>query len=488
MHSLLQSNLLKKNLFSLCISASLLGGYSAHAQQLTGSVFYIAMENRNWTQPNPTSTPAQIYQNAAGPYINSLVTTGSSNPATKYVSWASQYHNVLAGSSGPVAPSQAWTFKNNDAGAVNLDIHPSEPNYLWHEAGLNFGKYDDNDPYGTGQSVNQIHNYLAANPAASGQHLTGLLQAAGISWVTYNEDTDLQNTTGGNANLSGTATSTVVPQSQWTVPLASISGNLASGTNPYNGSTQYNFAVKHDGSLFFADTNGTTSLTVANNGTYPTNPLVLNHRPLQQLATDLANNTVGRYNWITPDQYNDMHTNLSAGFTYPVTAYNPTSTHYTGDLAELAQGDYFLSIVVPQIMASQAFQNNGAIVIWTDETEGSNQDQFSTTLMEIVISPLAKGNAYQVTTNLTHSSDLATLQEIFGVSASTPSGYLNDAANVSNGPGGGVLDLSGFFQPGVITPINDTPAMPWEALVGFGVLLTAIAGWVLPRRSAAFIS
>ena len=64
-------------------------------------------------------------------------------------------------------------------------------------------------------------------------------------------------------------------------------------------------------------------------------------------------------------------------------------------------------------MASQAYKNNGAIVIWYDETEGGDTKQF--TFPEIVISPLAKGNAYDSTLSYTHSSDLKTLQELFNV-------------------------------------------------------------------------
>ncbi len=41
-----------------------------------------------------------------------------------------------------------------------------------------------------------------------------------------------------------------------------------------------------------------------------------------------------------------MHTALSGGFTYNGQAF-------TGAQAQIAQGDNFLSIVVPQIMASQ---------------------------------------------------------------------------------------------------------------------------------------
>ncbi len=145
---------------------------------------------------------------------------------------------------------------------------------------------------------------------------------------------------------------------------------------------------------------------------------------------------VARYNLITPDQYNDMHTALTNGFTY-------NSIHYTGDSAQIAQGDNFLSKIVPEIMASQAYKDNGAIVIWFDETENGDTSQY--TLPEIVISPLAKGNAYQDTQLLTHSSDLKTMQELFGVQG-PGGGFLGDA----NTPG--TNDLSGMFVGGAVVP------------------------------------
>src|SRR5215475_4660707 len=50
------------------------GGASANAQQIK-TVFVIAMENHNWTQPANqfTGSIQQIYQNPAAPFINSLV-------------------------------------------------------------------------------------------------------------------------------------------------------------------------------------------------------------------------------------------------------------------------------------------------------------------------------------------------------------------------------------------------------------------------------
>ena len=421
---------LKKSLLAgTCVSSLMLT--AAQAQQVK-TVFYILIENRNWRAGTDTTGGSVLVGNSAAPYINSLITPNSS--ASTQVSYCNAYHHVLSTASG-----------------ANPSIHPSEPNYIWMESGSNLSKLDDNDPYGSNSSVQQITNYLAANPSVSGQHVRGLLQAAGVSWKSYQEGIDMLNTAGSNANLGGTLTSTVAPQSTWTVPLSSFSGTNSAYTNPYNGSHQWNFACKHEGSLFFLDTNG-SSLTAANTST--TNPEASHYAPLQQLATDLANSTVAQYNVITPDQYNDMHTALSNGFTY-------NGTHYTGDLAQIAQGDNFLSILVPQIMASQAYQNNGAIVIWTDETEGTNQNDFNHTLMEIVISPLAKGNAYASNVNLTHSSDVATMQEIFQVAANTATGYLNDAANVSNSagalagtaPGFGTSvaqDMSDLFQTGVI--------------------------------------
>ena len=442
------TSLLKKSL-TACACASSLLLTVAHAQRIrpdlspkaaaaaqpVKTVFYILIENRNFTAGTDTTGGSVLVGNSAAPYINSLITPNGANSAQ--VSYCTAYHHVLSTTTGN-----------------NPSIHPSEPNYVWMEAGSNLSKLDDNDPYGSSSSVSQILNYLSANPALTGQHLSGLLQASGISWKSYQEGIDHLTSTNTNGNLGlngGTLTTTVAPQSTWTVPLASFSGTSATYTNAYNGSHQYNFACKHNGSLFFLDTNG-SSANAANTST--TNPVVSNYAPLEQLATDLSNNTVARYNIITPDQYNDMHTALTGGFTY-------NGTKYTGDLAQVAQGDNFLSILIPQIMASQAYQNNGAIVIWTDETEGTNQNDFNHTLMEIVLSPLAKGNAYASTVNLTHSSDIATMQEIYQVSATTSTGYLNDAANVSNSSGAAAgtatgfgtataLDMADLFQPGAI--------------------------------------
>jgi hypothetical protein len=389
-------------------------GQDTNPEKQIGAVFYIELENHNWTQPASEKTPHQLYQCPAAPYLNSLVTSGNSN--SDEASYATAYHNALATPSGK-----------------NPSIHPSEPNYIWQEAGSNLGIFNDNDPYSAvDPSVPAIQVYLAANPTVTGEHLTGLMESVGLTWKAYQEDIDLLNTDGGNANLGGAPTSNVAPRSLWTVPLASFSGTSPNYTNEFNGSDEYSFACKHDGTLFFADTNGGD-----NTGT--TNKKVKHYAPLQQLFTDLQNNTVARYNLITPDEYNDMHSNLADGFVYQ-------GVHYRNDLASIAQGDHFLSIVIPEIIASEAYRNNGVIVIWMDESEGFKND-FAHTINLIVISHLAKGHAYASSKDYTHSSDLATWQKVFGLRANTPSGFLNDAANPALD---GTTDLSDMFKPGVI--------------------------------------
>ena len=378
-------------------------GTIASAQEIK-TVFVIAMENHNWTQPANQFSGGiqQIYQNPAAPFINSLVNGaayalvgGRVVNISEQVAYANSYHNVLA-----------------TPGGNNPHIHPSEPSYIWAEAGTNFGVLNDNDPFSSKGPTNQNTSL----------HLSTLLTQAGRTWKSYQEDIDL---TPGNLGLVNTP----LPANQWTVPLTSISGVFAPGNfNQFNGANQYNYAAKHNPQLFFTDTNG-------GNDASPANPLSSHYAPLQQLFTDLENGTVADYNWITPDQYNDQHTALSAGY-----------KGLTGDPAKILQGDDFLRQVVPVIMASKAYQDNGVIILWWDEAEGDgvagdNADDFNHTIPEIIISKHAHKNVdgvpYASPVNFTHSSDLRTMQEIFHVQP-----FLGDAANAS--------DLSDLFQPGAI--------------------------------------
>src|SRR5258708_22825657 len=168
------------------------------------TVFIILMENKNW---------AQIAGSSSAPYIN----------------------NTLL----PMA-SRAELYCNPPL------VHPSLPNYLWLEAGVNFGIFNDDPP--------------SANHQSTTSHLVSLLQKSGISWKTYQENID-----GGDC------------------PLAS------------NGL----YAVKHNPFIYFDD--------VTDNGNANSANCIGHTRPFGELATDLANSTVAQYNCITPNLCNDMH-------------------------------------------------------------------------------------------------------------------------------------------------------------------------------------
>jgi hypothetical protein len=320
-----------------------------------GDVFVILMENHNWTQPSSYTAIPQIQGSASAPYINNVL--------TQIGAYANNYEN---------------------AGA---NIHPSEPNYIWLEAGSNLGVTNDNDP------TNPANHFTAPN-------FTQQLDNAGIAWKSYQEDIDLD------------PTGRLLPPDQWTVPLSSTSGTRSDGT-------QWNYAPKHNPDVFFDNNIGATADNAFTPD--PTDPFGIAHnQPLQQFYQDLLTGNVGKFNYITPNQYNDMHS-LRNGAT---------------DL--IAQGDNWLAQNIPIIMASPEYQNNGVIMVVWDETEGGDTSDY--TVPFFLISPLAKAG-YSNDVVYSHSATLKTLQEIEGVGP-----FLGGAGEPATN------DLSDLFLPGVLTP------------------------------------
>ena len=88
------------------------------------TVFVILLENQNW---------AQVKGSPSAPFINGTLL--------------------------PLA-SHCEAYFNPPA------LHPSEPNYLWLEAGTNFGIFDDNDPSINHQNTNR---HLAAQLNRAGR-------------------------------------------------------------------------------------------------------------------------------------------------------------------------------------------------------------------------------------------------------------------------------------------------------------------------------
>lgn len=179
-------------------------------------VFVIAMENRD---------ASQIYGNtASAPYIT-----------------------------GTLVPGFARATNFTDELPLAL---PSEPHYVWMEAGTNVlpGRtFTTNDPPS------------ASNSTASTAHLSAQIERAtgGVTWRTYQQ------------GLSA-----------------------ATGACPIRADGFY--APKHDPFIFFQDVSGSPP-----SATTPT--CALHHRPYDAFARDLAAGDVASYTFITPDLCNDMH-------------------------------------------------------------------------------------------------------------------------------------------------------------------------------------
>ena len=254
------------------------------------TVFLIVMENHNWSD---------IKGSASAPFVNKTLLSAGAHAENYFDNWKG--------------------------------MHPSEPNYVWFEAGDNLSITDDDAP--------------AANHRTTKRHLTALLDDANVSWKSYQE------------GISGAE-----------CPLSS------------NGL----YDPKHNPMVYFDDvTDGVSS----------TSRHCIDHvRPYDELASDLKNDSVASYNFITPDQCNDMH---NAGGCKASDA--------------VKNGDDWLASELPKILDSASYKRGGAVFITWDESEGGEAP-----IGMIVLSPFAKQN-YDNAVHYTHSSMLRTTQEIFAV-------------------------------------------------------------------------
>ena len=154
---------------------------------------------------------------------------------------------------------------------------------------------------------------------------------------------------------------------------------------PCNLSSAGSYAPKHDPFVYFKDQQmGANNLCADTNVDYGS------------FAADLATNTY-RYMWITPNLTDDGH--------------DPS-----GDpVGALTTSDTWLSHNVPAILASEGFTNGGYLFITWDEAEGRNGDDIDQIPM-IVLSSHLKSAGMQVGTAYTHSSYLATVEDLLGLS------------------------------------------------------------------------
>jgi hypothetical protein len=175
------------------------------------TVFVIVMENES---------SSAIYNSASAPYINTTIKPEAA--------WATMFMDELPA------------------------IVPSEPHYVWMEAGTNqfsdITFLTDSDASG-------------GNSTISTAHLATQLNTAGLGWMSYQED-------------------------------------IGDNTCPISSSGFY--AAKHDPFIFFQDISGSPPST-------GTAGCVAHHKPYSKFAADLAGGSMPAYVFITPNLCNDMH-------------------------------------------------------------------------------------------------------------------------------------------------------------------------------------
>jgi phospholipase C len=186
------------------------------------TVWVVMMENKNWAGDDTGASfgDPDLKDNPLAPYINGTLLKMSAHPE--------QYYNPPGN-------------------------HPSQPNYLWLEAGTNFGVLNDTQP-GQPQLFTE-------------EHLTSMLAKAGITWRAYAEP-DYGSPVFGNCPLDFS-----------------------------------NLDVNHLAPVYFND---------VNDGLNPNSATCIEHvRPYYQLSTDLADDTTAQFNLVTPNLCHDGHEGIS---------------------------------------------------------------------------------------------------------------------------------------------------------------------------------
>lgn len=253
------------------------------------------------------TAPKSPHDDEGGPGYASLENARVTTPAEAAAATASQpvktvflvvmeNHDWSSIAGSPSAPYINGTLLRDGAHAeaYTSTVHPSEPNYIWMEAGDALGIDDDDEP--------------AANYRTTKAHLVSQLDAAGVSWKSYQEG---------------------------------ISGDDCPLSN------RGKYTPRHNPVVYFDD---------VTEGRQQWSPTCIAHvRPYAELARDLEADAAPRYVFITPDLCHDMHD--TAGCETPDSVKN---------------GDLWLSRELPKILGSRAFQDGGALFVTWDENEGGH--------------------------------------------------------------------------------------------------------------------
>jgi len=232
----------------------------------------------------------------------------------------------------------------------------SEPHYIWMEAATN--QFSDH-------TFTTDNDSASSNSTSSTAHLSTTLDAAKVSWTSYQE-------------------------------------GITAGTCPISSNTKTFYAAKHNPFVFFQDVSGKTPSA---SNTY----CIAHHKPLTQLATDLQNDAVAQYNFVTPDLCNDMHGDAAC-------------SHANTDAANIQAGDAWLKANL-QPMIDYALAHDGYVFITWDEGDSTNLIPF----IAIGNHAIAKKAG---SVKYTHSSLTKSIAEILGVTPLSTAASASDFADL----------------------------------------------------------
>ncbi len=252
------------------------------------------------------------------------------------------------------------------AGNYSDITHPSLPNYIEMACGCNdkHSSFTVRDEPAS-NLITSNPNRLFREPSLGGQ-----LEAAGVEWRAYGQDSTPGSKLGPcTMNNSGLYVSRHVP-------FLYFQDVFGTQTDPYGERDEFGHPLDPE------------ALPVCVNRIHPFGDFLGTPNepyPSGDFYWDLGNRAMDYY-WITPDQRYNMHD------------------------GSVAEGDLFLEKVVGQIQQSPQYRNGGVIFITFDEGDLDLLDQ----ILFIAVSPYAK-RGYVSSTAFDHDNFLATVEDIYGL-------------------------------------------------------------------------
>lgn len=259
------------------------------------------------TPDSGTSTDAAS-QNDSGTTTNDSGTTTQTGKVVFVIPMENKAQTQIYGNlndapyiNKTLIPAYAHTTNFGD----ELPSLDSEPHYIWMESGTNVF---------TDHTFSNDNDSSSSNSTKSTAHLSTQLDAAKISWMSYQE-------------------------------------GMKPGTCPISSNSAGFYAAKHNPFVFFQDVSGTTPSSGNTN-------CIAHHKEIASLTADLKNSTVAQFNFVTPNLCHDMHGDANC-------------TQANTDSANIKAGDDWLQANL-QPMIDYALAHDGYVFVTWDEGNSTN--------------------------------------------------------------------------------------------------------------------